>query len=118
MLKLVDRLDPAPRPGATGVDVAEIVGRRRVERVVLTDGRRIDCDTVIFTGDWIPDNELARRGGLTIDPTYKGPAVDTAFRTSRHGVFAIGNLAHRVAAADRCALDGRSVAATVVSSIA
>jgi thioredoxin reductase len=101
----------------TGVDIAEIVGRRRVERVVLTDGRRIDCDTVVFTGDWIPDNELARRSGLTMDPSIKGPAVDSNFRTSRDNVFAVGNLVHRVAAADRCALDGRGVAAAVVRSI-
>lgn len=105
-------------PVLTGVDVAEIVGRRRVERVVLTDGRRIDCDTVVFTGDWIPDYELARRSGLTMDPVVKGPAVDDAFRTSRDGVFAIGNLVHQVAAADRCALDGKAVAAEVVRSIA
>ncbi|MDP9463552.1 MAG: NAD(P)/FAD-dependent oxidoreductase [Actinomycetota bacterium] len=105
-------------PVLTGVDVAEIVGRRRVERVVLTDGRRIDCDTVVFTGDWIPDNELARHSGLTMDPVLKGPSVDEGFRTSRDGVFAIGNLVHRVAAADRCALDGKAVAAAVVGSIA
>ena len=37
-------------PVLTGVDVAEIVGRRRVEHVVLTDGRTIECDTIVFTG--------------------------------------------------------------------
>jgi thioredoxin reductase len=105
-------------PVLTGVDIAEIVGRRHVERVVLTDGRSIACDTVVFTGGWIPDHELARRSGLRIDPTFKGPAVDQAFRTSRDGVFAIGNLAHRVVSADRCALDGRAVAAAVVRSLA
>jgi NADPH-dependent 2,4-dienoyl-CoA reductase/sulfur reductase-like enzyme len=101
-------------PVLTGVDVAEITGRRRVESVTLTDGRRIECDTVVFTGSWIPDNELARRSGLRIDPVIKGPVVDDSFRTSRANVFAIGNLVHRVAAADRCALDGRAVAARVV----
>ena len=104
-------------PVLTGVDVAEIVGRRRVEQVVLTNGRRIDCDTVVFTGDWIPDNELARRSGLEMEPTLKGPVVDDGFRTSRDDVFAIGNLVHEVAAADRCALDGKAVAAEVVRSI-
>jgi thioredoxin reductase len=103
-------------PVLTNVDVAEIVGRRHVEHVVLTDGRTIECDTVVFTGDWIPDNELARRTGLAMDPTIKGPVVDHAFRTSRDGVFAIGNLVHRVASADRCALDGRAVAAEVAAS--
>jgi thioredoxin reductase len=103
-------------PVLTGVDIAKIVGRRHVERVVLTDGRTIECDTVVFTGDWIPDNELARRSGLRMDPSIKGPVVDHEFRTSRDGVFAIGNLVHRVASADRCALDGRAVAAEVVNS--
>ncbi|MEP7113810.1 MAG: FAD-dependent oxidoreductase [Ilumatobacteraceae bacterium] len=104
-------------PVLTDVDIAEIVGHQRVERVVLTNGRRIDCDTVVFTGDWIPDNELARRSGLTMDPVLKGPTVDNAFHTSRANVFAIGNLVHKVAAADRCALDGKAVAAEVVRSI-
>lgn len=101
-------------PVITGVDIAEIVGRRRVEHVVLTDGRTIECDTIVFTGCWIPDNELARTGGLTMNPTIKGPLVDKKFRTSRDGVFAIGNLVHQVAAADRCALDGKAVAAEVL----
>ena len=105
-------------PVLAGVDVAEIVGKRRVERVVLSDGRVIRCDTVVFTGGWIPDNELSRRSGLEMDPVIKGPVVDTSFRTSRRDVFAIGNLVHRVAAADRCALDGKAVAAAVVGSIA
>ena len=104
-------------PVLTGVDVVEIVGHRRVERVVLTNGRTIACDTVIFSADWIPDNELARRSGLAMNPEIKGPAVDATFRTSRNDVFAIGNLVHRVASADRCALDGKAVAAEVARSI-
>ena len=104
-------------PVLTNVDVAEIVGRKRVERVVLTNGRTIECDTVVFTGDWIPDNELARRTGLTMNPEIKGPRVDDSFRTSRDNVYAIGNLVHKVASADRCALDGRAVATAVVRSI-
>jgi NAD(P)H-nitrite reductase large subunit len=105
-------------PVITGAGIAEIVGRRRVEQVVLTNGRRLDCDTVVFTGDWIPDNELARRSGLEMEPTLKGPVVDDAFRTSRENVFAIGNLVHKVAAADRCALDGKAVASEIVAALA
>jgi NAD(P)H-nitrite reductase large subunit len=101
----------------TNVAIAEIVGRRRVERVVLTNGRELQCDAIVFTGDWIPDNELARSSGLEMNPTIKGPAVDNSFRTSRNNVFAIGNLVHEVAAADRCALDGRSVASEVVAML-
>jgi thioredoxin reductase len=100
-------------PIRTGVEVDEIIGRRRVEAVVLSDGSRIDCDTVVFTGDWIPDHELARRTGLEMVAASLAPAVDARFRTSHRGLFAIGNLVHPAETADVCALDGRAVAAGV-----
>lgn len=100
-------------PVRTGVDVAEIVGRGRVEAVVLTDGTRIECDTVVFTGDWIPEHELARRAGLMMTPAAKAPAVDAAMRTSTPGVFAMGNLVHPAETADRCALDAPAAAEAV-----
>ena len=70
----------------------------------------VACDIVVFTGDWIPDHELARLAGLDIDQATRGPRVDTALRTSRDGVFAAGNLVHPVDTADVAALDGRHVA--------
>jgi hypothetical protein len=75
------------------------------------------CDTVITTGDWIPDHELARLAAIDIDRGTRGPVVDGGFRTSAPGVFAIGNLVHPVATADVAALDGQHVAASVVSYI-
>lgn len=105
-------------PVRAGVDVAEVVGRSRVEGVVLTDGTRIDCDTVVFTGDWIPDHELARGGGLTMVPGSKAPVVDAGMHTERRGVFAIGNLVHPAETADVCALDGRHAATAVLDWLA
>lgn len=97
--------------------VAAIRGRGRVEAVDLVrpDGgtRTVACDTVVLTGDWIPDHELARRGGIAVDAGTRGPVVDAAFRTDRPGVFAIGNLVHPVETADVCALDGVAVAGAV-----
>jgi len=101
-------------PVRTGIDVAEVVGRRRVEAVVLTDGSRIECDTVVFTGDWVPDHELARSGGLTMVGGAASPVVDAGMHTARAGVFAIGNLVHPAETADVCALDGRHVATAVL----
>jgi thioredoxin reductase len=99
-------------PILSGVDIAEVLGRTRVEAVRLTDGTMLHCDTVVFTGGWIPDHELARRAGI---PTNAGraPVVDLAMRTDRRGVFAAGNLIHPAETADVCALDGRRVAAAV-----
>jgi NADPH-dependent 2,4-dienoyl-CoA reductase/sulfur reductase-like enzyme len=81
----------------------------------LDTGHRdvVACDTVVMTGDWIPDNELARSGGMEIDPATKGPVVDNALRTSEPGLFAVGNLLHPVDTADIAALDGEHVATTV-----
>jgi thioredoxin reductase len=100
-------------PIRTGVEVDEIIGRRRVEAVALSDGSRIECDTVVLTGDWIPDHELARRTGLEMVAASRAPVVDARFRTSQRGVFAIGNLVHPAETADVCALDGRAAASAV-----
>ncbi|MGB8859765.1 MAG: NAD(P)/FAD-dependent oxidoreductase [Ilumatobacteraceae bacterium] len=101
-------------PIHTNVGVAEIIGRNRVEAVVLTDGSRLACDTVVFTGDWVPDHELARNAGLPTPAATKGPLTDGAFRTPQPGVFAIGNLVHPAETADVCALDGRYAALHVM----
>ena len=100
---------------ATRTRLTRIIGKPVVRAVEVEDldtgeRRMIDCDTVVLTGDWIPDHELARSAGLDIDPGTLGPVVDTALRTSRPGVFAIGNLLHPVDTADIAALDGRHVA--------
>ncbi|WP_167101035.1 NAD(P)/FAD-dependent oxidoreductase [Mycobacterium sp. DL592] len=103
---------------ATRTRVTRIVGSATVRAVEIenidTGARQlVDCDTVILTGDWVPDHELARAAGLALDEASRGPLVDTALRTSRAGVFAIGNLVHPVDTADGAALDGRHVAAQV-----
>src|SRR6185436_16377814 len=72
------------------------------------------CDTVVFTGDCIPDHELARRGGLAIDDGTRGPTIDQLGRTSAPGVFAIGNLVHAAETADVAAVGGQVVARHVV----
>lgn len=105
-------------PVLTGSRLVSVNGKHRVRSVTVEkvgDGERhdIDCDTVIFSGDWIPDHELARSAGLQMDSATRGPVVDTALRTSRPGVFAVGNLLHPVDTADAAALDGRHVATAV-----
>jgi thioredoxin reductase len=101
-------------PIITNTSVSEIVGRRRVEAVVLSDGRRLQCDTVVFTGGWIPDHEVARRAGLAMTPVALSPAITSAYHSSSPGVFAVGNLVHPAETADICALDGRRAAASVL----
>jgi thioredoxin reductase len=106
-------------PVRTRTEVVLIEGRERVEAVVVRDldsgqESRIECDTVVMTGDWIPDNELARSAGIELDPSTLGPAVDSALRTDAPGVFAVGNVLHPVDTADVASLDGTHVVPAVV----
>ena len=98
--------------------ISNIVGHKRVEGIELThvngQTETVECDTLIFTGDWIPEHELARLGGLTLSPVTRGPEVDAGFHSSVRGVFAAGNLLRGVETADRCALEGRRAAQSIV----
>ena len=98
-------------PVWTSTAVRRVAGRWRLAGVEVADvrtgaARFVPCDTVVFTGDWIPDHELARRAGLAMDPGTRGPAVDTMLETSAAGVFAAGNLVHAAETADIAALSG------------
>ena len=102
-------------PVRTSTHVSKILGSKRVEGVELTDmttGKveRVACDSIVFTGDWIPENEVARNGRLSINTNTNGPQTDAHFRTSKRGVFAAGNLLRGVETADVAALEGRSAA--------
>jgi len=105
-------------PIASHSRVSQIMGRRRVEAIELThletgETEVVECDTVVFTGNWIPDHELARLGALTINPATQGPQVDAEFRTSASGVFAAGNVLRGAETADIAALEGRSAARSI-----
>ncbi|MFD9292001.1 FAD-dependent oxidoreductase [Streptomyces sp. NPDC060030] len=125
---VTDRTAPALRlrnprvPLLTGATVTELMGRTRLSGVALRhdDGRTttLRCDTVVLTGDFVPDHELARRGGILLDPGTRGPAYDAAHRTSLPGVFAVGNLLHAVEHAGYAAQEGRAVAVPVLHRLA
>ena len=102
-------------PVWTSSAVRRIAGRGRLEGVEVADvrtgaARFVPCELVVFTGDWIPDHELARLAGLAMDPGTRGPVVDTTLATSLAGVFAAGNLVHAAETADIAALSGRHAA--------
>lgn len=106
-------------PVLTNTTVVALLGHDRLSAVRLraADGseRELAVDTVVFTGDWIPDHELARLAGLGLDPGTRGPLVDGSGRTSADGVFAVGNLVHPVETADVAATRATGVAASALS---
>jgi len=109
-------------PVWTSAAVRRIAGRGRLDGVELADLRTgavtfVECDTLVFTADWIPDHELARLAGTQIDPGTRGPAVDTALETSLPRVFAAGNLVHAAETADIAAVGGRHAARHIAAAL-
>ncbi len=100
-------------PVWTEASVAGVYGRDRVDNVLVRgpggNERSVAVDTVVFTGDFIPDNELARLAGLTIDPGTRGPACSAGGVTAAPGIFAAGNVVHPAETADVTARRALSV---------
>ncbi|MER5737972.1 FAD-dependent oxidoreductase [Streptomyces sp. NPDC002262] len=119
---------PRAAAGAAGVPVlaetvvTELTGRGRLAGVAVRsrDGRvrTLGCDTLVLTGDWVPEHALARAGGLPLAPGTRGPLVDAALRTGLPGVFAAGGLLHGGVPALRAAAEGRRAARAVLAHLA
>lgn len=85
--------------------IVEVIGRERVERVVVAkvdENRRpipgtemtFDCDTILLSVGLIPENELTRGAGVEMDRRTNGAVVFENMETSMPGVFACGNVVH------------------------
>lgn len=85
--------------------VIDIEGKERVTGVTIaevgSDGRPIagteeyySCDTLLLSCGLIPENELSRCAGVTLNPVTSGPVVNDSLETSISGVFACGNVLH------------------------
>ena len=85
--------------------VVEVHGKERVEGVTIAevDEKRkpiaatrkfIECDTLLLSCGLIPENELTKSAGISIDKITNGAAVDQNRQTAIEGIFACGNVLH------------------------
>ena len=85
--------------------VVEIHGKERVEGVTIArvdESRKpipesrqyIECDTLLLSCGLIPENELTKSAGISIDRITNGATVDQDRQTDIEGVFACGNVLH------------------------
>lgn len=85
--------------------VVDIVGKERVEKVVIAkvdENRRpikgteieFDVDTLLLSVGLIPENELSYNAGLKPDRRTNGLNVSESMETSTEGIFACGNVVH------------------------
>jgi 3-phenylpropionate/trans-cinnamate dioxygenase ferredoxin reductase subunit len=73
-----------------GEGVERFEGSRRVEAVVSTSGRRLDCDFVVVGVGVQPNVEVVEGTGIAVDD---GVVVGPALETNVPGVFAAGDVA-------------------------
>ena len=85
--------------------ITDIIGRERVEQVVISrvdENRRpipgteqtFDFDTVLLSVGLIPENELTRGAGIPMDRRTNGAIVYENMETMAPGIFACGNVVH------------------------
>ncbi len=76
----------------TNARVAAIRGRDRVEAIEFEDGTTLACDTIVFTGEWVAEDELVRTAPI-------GPTVHL-----------VGNVRLPGRRADQCAREALDIA--------
>lgn len=85
--------------------VTRVFGETRLEKVEISDvdekmrpivgtEQLVDCDCLVLAVGLIPENELARDLGVTLDPKTKGAVVDQNCQTLADGIYACGNALH------------------------
>lgn len=84
--------------------IVEIVGKKRIEGVFVAPVENnmpqldkkifFSCDTLLLSVGLIPENELAKSAGITLDLSSGGAKVDEKLSTDIDGIFACGNVLH------------------------
>ena len=108
--------------------VKEIIGKERVEKVVIAEvddklnfvpghDMTFDVDTLLLSVGLIPNNPLLEKIGCAIHPRTKGPIVDENLETSIPGIFACGNSLHVHDLVDFVSSEGRLAGKNAASYI-
>lgn len=74
----------------TGVNIKGFVGDKKVEKVVLEDGRELETELVIVSAGICPNKEFAISSGIKVN---RGILVNERMETSLKDVYACGDIA-------------------------
>ena len=102
---IVKCLDDYDIPLKLSHTVTEIHGKERVTGITIAevDGNRkpipgteeyYSCDTLLLSVGLIPENELTKGIGVSMNRITSGPNVNDHLQTEAEGVFACGNVLH------------------------
>ena len=75
----------------TGVTIAKVDENRRP---IEETRQYIPCDTLLLSCGLIPENELTKSAGISLDRVTSGAVVDGSCETEIPGIFACGNVLH------------------------
>ena len=75
----------------TGVTIAKVDERRRP---IPETRQYIECDTLLLSVGLLPENELTKSAGISLDRITGGAVVDQNRQTEIEGVYACGNVLH------------------------
>jgi len=107
-------------PFYRSTEIVDIVGRGRVEAVKVRRGNgteTIECDGVLFSGQFTPEASLFQTSGLAVDFGSAGPAVDQDGRCENPYYFAAGNILRAVETGGWAFREGRSVGRALAEDI-
>ena len=102
---IVQCLDDFGIPLKLSHTVVNIEGKGRVTGITLAEvgpdrkpipgtEEHYSCDTLLLSCGLIPENELTRNMGVSMNPVTSGPMVNDRLETDTEGVFACGNVLH------------------------
>ena len=102
---IVQCLDDYGIPLRLSHTVTKIHGKNRVEGVTISEvgpdrkpipgtDEYYSCDTLLLSCGLLPENELSKQAGVSLNRVTGGPEVDDSLETSVPGVFACGNVLH------------------------
>ena len=105
----------------TGSTLEKIVGQKQVNAVRIkrssAQSETLECDGVIFSGDFIGESSLAKMAGFEFDMTGNSPLIDAYGRCSNLDYFACGNISYPLKTAGQCWHEGRLMARRVKASL-
>ena len=107
--------------------VTRIIGRKKLEAVELSSvdadmkpipgtQRVIECDALVLSVGLIPENEIAKSAGITLNPD-NSMRTDKFLQTSIQGIFSCGNSRHVMDLADYVSEQGELAGANAVKYI-
>ena len=98
--------------------VTRIIGNARLEAVEVSrvderlapvpgTERIVPCDALLLSVGLVPENELATKADVALDPRTRGASVDETLMTSVAGIFSCGNVLHVHDLADNATAEAR-----------